>query len=100
MRVSSGLEPFPARTTFKRALDYVMYGVVILAPLALLPQIIQLYSEKSSAGLSLVTWILLTLVNILWATYAVVHKDKHILFANVLMALFNITIVAGILLYR
>ncbi len=100
MSVSSGLEPFPARTALKRALDYLMYGVALFAPLVLLPQIIQLYSSKSSAGLSLVTWLLLTLVNVMWATYAVVHKDKHILFANILMALFNITIVAGILLYR
>lgn len=76
-----------------------MYGVGILAPVALLPQILQIYSTKSAAGISLLTWSLLTFINILWALYGAVHKDSHIFFANVLMMFFNLTVVAGVLLY-
>ncbi len=100
MRVSSGLEPFPARTAFKRALDYIMYGVALFAPLALLPQIIQIYSTKSGAGVSLVTWSLLICVNVMWGIYAVVHRDRHILFANSLLFCFGFVIVIGLLVYR
>ena len=98
-RVTRGLEQFPSRNKMKRLLDYLMYAVGILAPLALVPQIIQLYTTKSSEGLALPTWILFTIFNILWATYGVVHKDKHIIYANALMALFNSIVVAGVLMY-
>ncbi len=97
--ITKGIEPFPARGAWKRILDYLMYGVGIFAPLALIPQILQIYTTKSSAGLSLTTWLLFVVFNALWAAYGAVHKDKHILFANVLMALFNGIIVAGMLLY-
>mgnify|MGYP001592984234 CR=1 FL=1 len=96
---SSGLEPFPSKNAWKRTLDYVMYGVGIFAPLALVPQILQIYRTKSGAGLSLSTWWLLSLFNALWAFYGAVHKDKHIFFANVLMFFFNSAIIIGILLY-
>lgn len=99
MRESRGLEPFPAETPFKRYLDYFMYAVGVLAPLALVPQITQIYSAKSSAGVSLLTWLLLMVVNVLWITYAVVHNDRHIIVANGLTLIFNAVIVVGIFLY-
>ena len=92
-------EPFPASTRLKRTFDYLMYGVGILAPLALLPQIIEIYSTKSSQGVSFSTWFLLMCINILWALYGAVHKDKHILLANALFLCFHLVIVAGLLLY-
>ncbi len=98
-RATRGLEPFPSRNKMKRFLDYLMYGVGILAPLALVPQILQLYTTKSGVGLSISTWILLTMVNIMWAIYGFVHKDNHIFFANILIALFNSVIVVGVLMY-
>ena len=100
VRISSGLEPFPARSTLKRWLDYIMYGVGIVAPLSLIPQIYQIYSTKSGAGVSLVTWSLLMCVNVMWGIYALVHKDKHLLFANSLLFCFDFIIVFGLLLYR
>lgn len=76
-----------------------MYGVGLFAPIALLPQIVQIYSTKSGEGLSLATWVMLAVMNLLWALYASVHKDKQLLFANVLVGLCNVTIVAGPLMY-
>jgi len=76
-----------------------MYVVGIFAPLALVPQILQLYTTRSGAGLSLLTWLLLVAVNMLWALYGIAHKDKHIFVASALMGLFNLVIVIGILLY-
>jgi len=94
-----GLEPFPARNMWKKSLDYVMYGVGFIAPVALVPQILQLYTSKSSVGLSLSTWCLLIFFNFLWSFYGVVHKDMHIFFASFLMLIFDAVIVVGILLY-
>ena len=99
MRSSQGLEPFPATGAWRRFLDYLMYGVGIIAPIALIPQILQIYTTHSAVGVSLLTWLLLALINSLWALYGVAHKDKHIIFANTFIMLFDLVIVVGILMY-
>ncbi|MFA5744761.1 MAG: hypothetical protein WC887_00920 [Candidatus Paceibacterota bacterium] len=99
IRHTKGLDPFPSPSVGKRYFDYFMYGVGIVAPLALVPQILEVYSTKSGAGLALPTWSLFVAFNILWTIYGILHKDIHILFANALMILFNGTVVLGILLY-
>jgi uncharacterized protein with PQ loop repeat len=99
VRHSKGLEPFPAVGAWKRFLDYVMYGVGILAPVALVPQILQIYSTRSSEGVSLLTWILIAFFNMLWALYGAAHKDKQLFFASILIVIFDLIVVVGILLY-
>lgn len=99
-RIYKNLENYPNTNQLKRALDYIMYGVAIVTPLALLPQVFQLFTYKDAAGLSLLTWVLLGCLNFLWIVYALVHKEKPILLANVLMGILNFTLVCGIVLYR
>ncbi len=94
------LQPFPSAQGLRRFFDYLMYTVGVLAPLALLPQVTQLYAHKDAAGLSLVTWTLLGSINVLWVIYAALHRAYPILLANIGMALLNFTIVLGIFLYR
>jgi len=98
-RGKEGLEPYPAREPLRRFLDRVMFLVALLVPIALLPQVIQIYGEKDASGLSIYTWVLLTFGNALWALYGFVHRDKIILLANVLITLLNLSVVIGILKY-
>lgn len=97
--LSGGLEPFPAKGALKRFLDRLMYAVGVLAPFALLPQAVRLYATKSSAGISLATWVLLALSNILWLMYGIVHKDKPIIIAHSLFIVMDASIIAGALAY-
>ena len=99
VRMTQGLERFPSSNAWKRFLDYLMYGVGIFGPLALLPQILQLYRTQSAEGLSLLTWSLLTAINVLWGMYGLAHKDKPLFIAHAIFILFDLAIVAGILLY-
>ena len=99
MRRTKGLKPFPSANVWEKFFDYLMYGVGILAPIALVPQILQIYETKNSAGISLTTWIFLGIINALWALYGVAHKDKQLIFANALITLFDLVIVVGILVY-
>jgi len=96
---TKGLEPFPARSSWKRFLDHLMYGVGVLAPLALLPQVIQIYTTKNASGISLATWTLLTFFSVLWMLYGIAHKDKPIIIAHVLFAILNALVAVGALLY-
>jgi uncharacterized protein with PQ loop repeat len=99
VRMTQGLEKFPSPNALKRFLDYLMYGVGIFAPLAYIPQVHKIYSEKSVAGFEITTWILVATINSLWALYGLVHKDKQLFLANFLIVIVDLTIVFGILLY-
>ena len=76
-----------------------MYGVGILQPMALLPQIFSIYIEGSKQGVSLTTWLILTVFNALWAIYGYVHKATPVLIGNVLLTILDIAIVYGVLYY-
>jgi uncharacterized protein with PQ loop repeat len=96
-RLYKYLEPFPSTNSFKRALDYLMYGVGIVQPIALVPQIVSVYYHGQTSGISISTWLLLAFFNALWATYGFVHRDKAILIANFLMMSGDLAVVIGVL---
>jgi uncharacterized protein with PQ loop repeat len=99
VHATKGIEPFPSTDAKKRHFDYFMYFVGIVAPLEYFPQIFKIYSTKSASGLALVTWVLVSCVNSLWAVYGLVHNDKQLFIANLLMVVCDVLIVIGILLY-
>ena len=88
---------FPAKGAFKKCLDYLMYCIGIAQPFALVPQIIAIYAHHQTAGISISTWLLLGACNALWALYGLVHKDRIILLANLLMTGGDVAIVVGVL---
>ncbi|MDP2655552.1 MAG: SemiSWEET family transporter [bacterium] len=96
---TQGIEPFPARGSWKRFLDYLMYGVSVFAPFALMPQIVSIYRDHQTQGVSLETWVLLTAFSILWTIYGIVHKDKPIIITHSLFMILDGSIVIGILLF-
>ena len=99
-RMYKNLEPYPHPVKFKRYFDGLMYIVGSLAPLALLPQVVHLYVHKDSAGLSIITWIMLAVINSLWATYGLLHREKPIFIANLGMTILDVSLVIGILLFH
>ena len=76
-----------------------MFVVAFMVPVALIPQVVDIYTKQNAQGLTLVTWVLLTAGNMLWALYGLVHRDKPIIVANVLVTLLNIAVIVGILKY-
>ena len=79
--------------------DYLMYGVGLLQPLALVPQVIAIYIDGTKQGVSIATWVALTVFNLLWALYGYVHREKPILIANILLTILDLAIVFGVLFY-
>jgi len=87
-------------STLKRALDVLIYPIAVVGPLALLPQVIKLYTTQDSGSLSLPTWLILGLLNLTWLFYGLVHKEQPIVLTNLILVVLNFSIVFGILLYR
>lgn len=63
-------------------IDFIGYTAAIIAALIFLPQVIHTVKSKDTKGLSLITYILLTLSNSLWATYGILTNDYAIIFAQ------------------
>lgn len=98
-RIKKGLEPFPAKGLGKRLLDYLMYGVAVASPFALLPQVLRVLADGDVSGLVLSTWVLLACANCLWLLYSLVHREWHIFIANFITGAMNISIAVGVFLY-
>lgn len=98
-RAARTLEPFPSPRMWRRLFDYLMLVVGVVQPLALLPQVLAIYVHHSTVGVSLLTWGLLTVFNMLWAVYGVVHKAKPIAIANTMLTILDLAIVLGVLYY-
>lgn len=98
-RLYKSLAPYPHPEAWKRYFDYLMYGVAIFSPVALLPQVFHLFKTQDASGLSLPTWILLGCLNILWLMYGIIHRETPLIISNILFTALYIAVVGGIVLY-
>lgn len=98
-RLFKNLSPYPHPDILRRRLDTVMLVIGPLAPLALLPQVLELYRIQDASTFSLLTWCALTATNLLWTVYGLLHREPAVLFANIGFAILNSAIVIGIVLY-
>lgn len=87
------------KSRYHAVLNKLTFFAGIAAPLTILPQIYNTYTTQSAAGLSLASWILITIVNFPWILYGITHRDKAILVSFTLWEVVNVTMVFGILLY-
>lgn len=85
---------------FRHGLDFVMYGVALVAPLVLLPQVLFIFVNKSVAGLFLPTWYISALFNLLWISYALIHRATPLIITNILFFALNVAATIGIVLYN
>lgn len=98
-RIYKNLEKFPSPSRGRRAFDYLMLGIAFFGPLALTPQIVQIYQTKDVSSLVLSTWVLLASFNFLWFTYGILHKDSPIAVASLTAGILNSAGVFGIFMY-
>ncbi|HRH24518.1 MAG TPA: SemiSWEET family transporter [Candidatus Paceibacterota bacterium] len=98
-RVYKKLEQYPNPDTLKRFLDKAMVFVGIAGPLAMLPQVYQVFATQDAKGLSIITWFIWTLTSALWLTYGVIHKETPIVVSNSIYIALHVTIVVAILVF-
>lgn len=98
-RLFKNLEPYPHPDAFKRLFDKAMVGFAILGPLATLPQVFQVFSTQDAKGLSLLTWVLWTLLSVLWCVYGALHKETPIVVSNLIYIVLQSAVVVAIFMY-
>jgi uncharacterized protein with PQ loop repeat len=98
-RGGKDLEPYPARTRWKRSLDRVIYAVGVIGPVMTLPQIVLIYAGRNATGVSALSFFAMALLDIPWILYGAVHGERPIMMTYTLWLLCNFAIAAGALMY-
>lgn len=88
------------QTPYTRFLNKLTLIAGLVGPFTVLPQIYQMFSTKSAAGVSPLTWALIFIVTFPWILYGLAHKDKIIIVSFTLWEVVNATVFIGALIYR
>jgi len=80
--------------------DKYMYFIAIIMPLTTLTQTIEIWSKKSAANVSLLTWSAYVLSAISWIAYSIIHKEKILILNSSLWLVLNFSVALGIVLYQ
>ena len=70
------------------------YTVGVLGNAAVIPQILKAWQSKAP-GLSITTWLLFVGVGLIWLAYAILHKQKPLILAQVVCLTADLAVVAG-----
>jgi uncharacterized protein with PQ loop repeat len=98
--------PFVTRRAYevlrkeKRQIDWLMWFTGLIGPISTLPQLWVIYIDKKVAGISLISWIMYFIVNLVGLAYAIVHKLKPVLIANILWFFVELAIIIGVIVYE
>jgi MtN3 and saliva related transmembrane protein len=91
------------RRTKKRAdhpvIDKLIYFAAVFSPAMTLDQVWIIWVDQNAAGISLLTWLSYTLTTCIWLAYGIAHKERVIIFSNIIWLVLNSLIVLGVILY-
>jgi uncharacterized protein with PQ loop repeat len=83
----------------KAMYDKFIYGVVIIAPITNIPQLLKVWVGKDASGVSALSWFLFSSISIAWLGYGILHKDKPILLMNAALMVIQAGIAVGAIVY-
>jgi len=93
------LHDYPSKKRYVRAYDRFLLFFAVLAPLASIPQVAQVFFHRSVDGLSFSSWLAYALITIPWLVYGLIHREKPIIITYIMLLLLNSAIVVGIVIY-
>jgi uncharacterized protein with PQ loop repeat len=70
------------------------YVVGVGGNIAVIPQIIKAW-ESDAPGLAILTWVLFIVIGFIWLAYAILHKQKPLIVAQIVGISCNMLVVGG-----
>lgn len=99
-RIHEKKEEFPSNDKYKRFMDKAIYVIAIGGPFLYIPQVLKIWLEKTATGVSAISFAGAFIISSFWIIYGIIHKEKPILYANILYALLQAAVVIGALIYQ
>lgn len=98
-RIYKNHEQYPHPNKAKRIMDKAIYGIALAGPVMTIPQITKIWIEKNAAGISLISWCSYLILTFFWLAYGVMHKEKPIVFTNIIWIFIYTLIITGAFIY-
>ena len=77
----------------------LVLGVAILEPLSTVPQIIDIYTTRDVASLSLLSWVFFIIGASIWLAYGIKIKNLPLIISSALWVATELILIIGILIY-
>ncbi len=79
--------------------DKLIWPAAIAGPILTIPQVIQIFSSQTAAGVSLTSWTAYLTITFFWFIYSLLHREWPLIINSALWMLANSAVIAGILIY-
>jgi uncharacterized protein with PQ loop repeat len=79
-------------------LDKLIYIAAVTSIAANLPQLLKIWVDHASSGVSLISWATFFVSSLFWIFYGYVHKSVPLIILNASVALVQLFIVIGIII--
>ncbi|MBI2315006.1 hypothetical protein HYU93_03050 [Candidatus Daviesbacteria bacterium] len=81
-------------------IDRGVYAVGILGVLVIIPQILKIWVDKDTNGVSIITWIGFFIGALFWLFYGIIHKEKPIILTNSAVLIADLLVIWGLLFLK
>lgn len=98
-KISKKLERYPSPNKLKKLLDRSIYVIGIAGPALTIPQLFKIWSAKSAAGVSLITWASYSILAFFWLIYGLLHREKPIILTYFSWLVVDLLVVLGVIIY-
>lgn len=89
--------PITRSTRLRWVIDKGVYICGILGILVIIPQINNVWIEKQTSGVSLITWVGFFVGSLFWLFYGIIHKEKPIILTNLAVIIADLAVIVGLL---
>jgi uncharacterized protein with PQ loop repeat len=76
-----------------------MIVFAVVEPIATIPQILKIWVDGNTSGVSLVTWIFYSLTSFIWLAYGLIKKDTPLIVSGSLWCASQGLVVIGIIFH-
>lgn len=81
----------------RRLVDRLTLIAAMVGPISTIPQAIKVFVSNDQTSIALSTWIMYDITTLVWIWYAVVHKERIILVAQMMWLVIQTIIIVGAL---
>lgn len=78
-------------------IDKLVYIAGPMIPVAIVPTAYTVWVNDAIEGIALPTWIILSCTSLIMSFYALVHKEKPLLYTYIPLFFLNLSVVVGVL---
>jgi uncharacterized protein with PQ loop repeat len=80
--------------------DRLVYLAAIVEPLFSLPQLYQVWHNRSAGSVSILSWLGFEVMTLIWLWYGIVHREKMILIYQGLFFIIDGSVLVGVLYFH